>query len=103
VSWRPAWSTEGVPGQSGLHRETLFFNNNNNKTTSVSGVRSGKATQGQRVYFGFSFAGIIYHGGELRQQECEIDHPVSVVRKQRDQCLCSSHFLSHSLGYSLIP
>jgi hypothetical protein len=23
VSWRPAWSTESVPGQPGLHRETL--------------------------------------------------------------------------------
>jgi hypothetical protein len=22
--WRPAWSTERVPGQPGLHRETLF-------------------------------------------------------------------------------
>jgi hypothetical protein len=23
LSWRPAWSTEWVPGQPGLHRETL--------------------------------------------------------------------------------
>jgi hypothetical protein len=23
LSWRPAWSTEKVPGQPGLHRETL--------------------------------------------------------------------------------
>jgi hypothetical protein len=27
LSSRPAWSTEGVPGQSGLHRETLSQKN----------------------------------------------------------------------------
>jgi hypothetical protein len=38
LSSRPAWSTECIPGQAGLHRETLFQktkptkNNNNNKT-----------------------------------------------------------------------
>jgi hypothetical protein len=33
LSSRPAWSTERVPGQPGLHRETLSrkTNNNNNK------------------------------------------------------------------------
>jgi hypothetical protein len=25
LSWRPAWSTEWVPGQPGLHRETLSW------------------------------------------------------------------------------
>jgi hypothetical protein len=34
LSSRPAWSTEWVPGQPGLHRETLFRKNKNkNKTT----------------------------------------------------------------------
>jgi hypothetical protein len=28
---RPAWSTEWVPGQPGLHRETLFRENKNKK------------------------------------------------------------------------
>jgi hypothetical protein len=27
LSLSPAWSTEWVPGQPGLHRETLFRNN----------------------------------------------------------------------------
>jgi hypothetical protein len=30
VNSRPTWSTEPVPGQSGLHKETLSQNNNNN-------------------------------------------------------------------------
>jgi hypothetical protein len=31
LSSRPAWSTKQVPGQPGLHRETLCQNNSNNK------------------------------------------------------------------------
>jgi hypothetical protein len=31
VSLRPAWSTDGVPGQPGLHRETLFQNTKEKK------------------------------------------------------------------------
>jgi hypothetical protein len=31
LSYRPAWSTQWVPGQPGLQRETLSQNNNNNK------------------------------------------------------------------------
>jgi hypothetical protein len=31
LSLRPAWSTEGVPGQPGLHRETLSRKNKTNK------------------------------------------------------------------------
>jgi hypothetical protein len=30
LSRRPAWSTEWIPGQPELHRETLYQNNNNN-------------------------------------------------------------------------
>jgi hypothetical protein len=51
LSSRPAWSTERVPGQPGLHRETLSRNNqktkqnnNNNKkppTTKPQGNHSG--------------------------------------------------------------
>jgi hypothetical protein len=33
LSSRPAWSTEGVPGQPGLHRETLSQNKQTNKQT----------------------------------------------------------------------
>jgi hypothetical protein len=41
LSSRPAWSTEWVPGQSGLHRETLSWkqktnNNNNNKIVCMN-------------------------------------------------------------------
>jgi hypothetical protein len=32
LSLRPAWSTERVPGQPGLHRETLFPKTKLNKT-----------------------------------------------------------------------
>jgi hypothetical protein len=31
LSSRPAWSTEWVPGQQGLHRETLSQNQNKTK------------------------------------------------------------------------
>jgi hypothetical protein len=31
LSWRPAWSTEWVPGQPGLHRETLSKKQNKTK------------------------------------------------------------------------
>jgi hypothetical protein len=34
VSSRPAWSTEQVPGQPGLHRETLLWKKQNNQTTT---------------------------------------------------------------------
>jgi hypothetical protein len=45
VSSRPVWSTEWVPGQPGLHRETLSWNNkqtnnNNNAFTTVSETAS---------------------------------------------------------------
>jgi hypothetical protein len=36
LSWRPAWSTEWVPGQPGLHRETLSRKNNKLDLSSVS-------------------------------------------------------------------
>jgi hypothetical protein len=34
LSLRPAWSTEWVPGQPGLHRETLSWKNKTNKQTN---------------------------------------------------------------------
>jgi hypothetical protein len=35
LSLRPACSTKWVPGQSGLHRETLSQNNNNKQTNKM--------------------------------------------------------------------
>jgi hypothetical protein len=44
LSLRPAWSTERIPGQPGLHRETLSQNKTNkiaNKTTRLEKGLSG--------------------------------------------------------------
>jgi hypothetical protein len=36
LSSRPAWSTKGVPGQPGLHRETLFLKKQKTKQNKKS-------------------------------------------------------------------
>jgi hypothetical protein len=42
LSLRPAWSTEWVPGQPGLHRETLSRKNKNNNKKKKTKKKSYK-------------------------------------------------------------
>jgi hypothetical protein len=42
LSSRPAWSTEWVPGQPGLHRETLSQKNKNKKPTNQTNKQANK-------------------------------------------------------------
>jgi hypothetical protein len=44
LSSRPAWSTKWVPGQPGLHRETLSWKTKN-KTTTKKKLTVGNETQ----------------------------------------------------------
>jgi hypothetical protein len=48
VSSRPAWSTEGVPGQPGLHRETLS-QKNKMKQTKKQTKKDGLSTEKKEV------------------------------------------------------
>jgi hypothetical protein len=41
LSSRPAWSTKGVPGQPGLHRETLSQKKERKKEKKRNGRRKG--------------------------------------------------------------
>jgi hypothetical protein len=41
---RPAWSTEWVPGQPGLHRETLSWNKQTNKQDKTKQNKTQKST-----------------------------------------------------------
>jgi hypothetical protein len=45
LSSRPAWSTEWVPGQPGLYRETLSWKKNSNHHFSVSSELDGPRNQ----------------------------------------------------------
>jgi hypothetical protein len=42
LSSRPAWSTEGVPGQPGLHRETVSKNKTNKQTNKHANKKPKK-------------------------------------------------------------
>jgi hypothetical protein len=44
VSCRPAWPTESVPGQPGLHRETLPGNKKQDKTTNQKKKKKKRLT-----------------------------------------------------------
>jgi hypothetical protein len=44
LSLRPAWFTERVPGQPGLHRETMSGNKQTNKQTTTTGSQQQKKT-----------------------------------------------------------
>ena len=47
LSLRPAWSTEGVPGQPGLHREILSRKQTNKKTQNKQKNKTNKQTKKQ--------------------------------------------------------
>jgi Tfp pilus assembly major pilin PilA len=46
LSSRPAWSTKWVPGQPGLHRETLSW-----KATTTTTTKKNKTKKGGKITF----------------------------------------------------
>ena len=67
LSSRPAWSTEWVPGQPGLHRENLgsWFHR---KSTEVNGKNTP------------AFSVVNRQNWQLNQAECSIDNKLSLTR-----------------------
>jgi hypothetical protein len=54
LSSRPAWSTKWVPGQPGLHRETLSQNKQTNKQTNKQKQNKTKKTKQKSAVFHFN-------------------------------------------------
>jgi hypothetical protein len=50
LSSRPAWSTKWVPGQPGLHRETLFRKNNQPPTKQQTNKQKTQPPPNQLEY-----------------------------------------------------
>ena len=50
LSSRPAWSTEQVPGQPGLHRKTLSWKTKNKKTKQNKTKQNKKRTRRRRKF-----------------------------------------------------
>lgn len=54
-----------------------------------------KKFKGEKAHFGSQFTA--YSLGQ-QQKLKEAGHTASIVKKQRDKCLCSAHFKKHSPG-----